>query len=123
MPSSNEGMCVAVLEAMACGAAVVATRIRSFEFMIEHGTSGLLVPVGDPHALAAAIDRAWQHRDALGAEAVTTINAHFNAKVLYRRLAQTLQAIASRGPGRPTTERASLPSEMVATGLAAGGVE
>ena len=31
MPSSNEAVCLAMLEAMSCGAAVVGSRIRSFE--------------------------------------------------------------------------------------------
>lgn len=42
-------------EAMALGKAVVATRVPGAEDVLEHGRSGLLVPPGDPAAMAAAI--------------------------------------------------------------------
>ncbi len=95
MPSSNEGICLAMLEAMACGAAVVATRIRAFETLIEDGVSGLLVPVGDPPAVAAAIASAHARRDALGTAAADRIATEFDHRHLYRQLADRLRAVAT----------------------------
>jgi glycosyltransferase involved in cell wall biosynthesis len=94
MPSVNEGVCLAMLEAMACGAAVVATRIRSFHTLIEDHLSGLLVPVADPPALAKAIDHAWAWRDDLGHAAAARIAGHFDTRRLYRQLARRLRAAA-----------------------------
>src|SRR5712692_9345837 len=47
MPSANEAVALAALEAMACGAAVVLSKIRAFEQLVTHGVDGLLFPVGD----------------------------------------------------------------------------
>ncbi len=51
MPSSSEGCPHALLEAMACGVPVVATRVGGIPEIVEDGRSGLLVPPNDPVAL------------------------------------------------------------------------
>ncbi|TAK55475.1 MAG: glycosyltransferase family 1 protein [Dehalococcoidia bacterium] len=54
-PSLYEGFGLPAAEAMACGTAVVATTAGAFPEFIEDGRTGILVPPGDPDALAAAI--------------------------------------------------------------------
>lgn len=57
MPSHYEGFCNSVLEALATGIPVVATRAGGLPEIVEDGANGLLVPPKDPDALAAAIMR------------------------------------------------------------------
>jgi len=52
-PSQYEGFGLPVLEAMACGAAVIATRTSSLPELVAE--AGVLVPVGDLEALSEAI--------------------------------------------------------------------
>jgi glycosyltransferase involved in cell wall biosynthesis len=53
IPSRYDGMALVLLEAMACGAAVVATRVAGSSAL---GEAGILVPPEDPLALARAVD-------------------------------------------------------------------
>ena len=55
LPSLFEGLPLSVLEAMAAGKPVIASRIGGTDEAVVHGETGLLVPPGDPAALAAAI--------------------------------------------------------------------
>ncbi|MCK4304925.1 MAG: glycosyltransferase family 4 protein [Candidatus Eisenbacteria sp.] len=55
LPSHREGMPRSIIEAMASGLPVVATDIRGCREEVVAGTTGLLVPVGDVDALAAAL--------------------------------------------------------------------
>ena len=55
VPSHHETFGMAALEAMACGATVVASRVGGLAATIQHGITGVLVPPRDDAALAAAI--------------------------------------------------------------------
>ena len=55
LPSLNEGMPYTLLEAMACGKAVIGSDISGINDVIVHGKTGLLVPPKDTQALASAI--------------------------------------------------------------------
>ncbi|HZZ63018.1 MAG TPA: glycosyltransferase family 4 protein [Roseiarcus sp.] len=54
--SRVEGFGLTMLEAMAAGDAVVATRAGAAEMVIADGETGLLAPIDDAEALAAAIE-------------------------------------------------------------------
>jgi glycosyltransferase involved in cell wall biosynthesis len=52
-----EGIPVALMEAMAAGVPVVASRLSGIPELVRDGETGLLVPERDPVALAAALER------------------------------------------------------------------
>jgi glycosyltransferase involved in cell wall biosynthesis len=57
LPSREEGLSLAALEAMAAGLPLVATRVGGLPEAVEDGKTGLLVPPRDPSALAGALAR------------------------------------------------------------------
>ena len=59
-PSITEGMPLGVLEAMAAGVPVVASDVPGNAGLVCNGESGILVPIGDPAALARALQRLSQ---------------------------------------------------------------
>jgi starch synthase len=59
LPSEYEAFGLVLLEAMAQGTPVVASRVGGIPEVVEDGVSGLLVPPGVPHALWEAIARMW----------------------------------------------------------------
>lgn len=63
LPSHMEGLGTSVLDAMAAEAPVVAARAGGIPEMVEPEISGLLVPPGDPHALARALGRVLESPD------------------------------------------------------------
>jgi mannosyltransferase len=54
--SRNEGFGLTLIEAMAAGAALVASRAGAAEFVVDDGVTGRLVPPGDIDALVAALE-------------------------------------------------------------------
>jgi glycosyltransferase involved in cell wall biosynthesis len=55
LPSLSEGMSNTIQEAMGCGLPVIATDVGGTRELVVHGQTGLLVPCGEPRALAAAV--------------------------------------------------------------------
>lgn len=52
---SSEGFGLVLLEAMACGKAVIGSNVGGIPEIVRNGENGLLVQPGDPSALAAAL--------------------------------------------------------------------
>jgi glycosyltransferase involved in cell wall biosynthesis len=55
MPSLNEGLPMALLEAMCAGTPVIASAVGAIPAALQHGELGRIVPPNDPIALAAAL--------------------------------------------------------------------
>lgn len=56
-PSYHEGMPMAVIEALACGLPIIATRVGGIPDLVFPGVNGLLVSAGQPDHLANAIQQ------------------------------------------------------------------
>lgn len=68
--SRSEGMPNTILEAMAAGVSVIATRVGGADELVVDGTTGFLIPPGRPDSLASSLEtlaRNQQQRVALGA--------------------------------------------------------
>lgn len=88
-----EGIPVALMEAMAQGMPVLATRHSGTPELVEHDVSGLLCDEGDRAALAAnmsAIARAPERWAAMGAAGAAKVRAEFDLKIWNDRLLERL---------------------------------
>jgi len=90
LTSRNEGSPVSIIEAMAAGRAVVCTDVGGVADVVTSGSSGMLVPYGDPDALAASIDgllRDPDLRERLGADARRSVYPRYDVSRLVTDIA------------------------------------
>lgn len=99
LPSSFEGLPMALLEAMACGAPVVGSDIPAIAEVLEDGAWGLTVPVSAPDKLADAIAAAGRDRDRLGARARERVEAAYSQQRLGAELARLVGYADHAEPG------------------------
>jgi glycosyltransferase involved in cell wall biosynthesis len=102
LPSRQEGLGVAALEAMACARPVVASRVGGLAEAVVHERTGLLVPPEDPAALRDALARLLGDRElrrSLGAAGPTRVGEGFLAEqmveayeALYREVLDEVEA-------------------------------
>lgn len=89
LPSHQEGVSLALLEAMAAGLPVIATAVGGLPEVVRHEESGLLIPPRDPEALARALERLLSEPDLagrLGAQARRDVEAHYSLERLGREI-------------------------------------
>ena len=82
LPSLNEGMGRALIEAMAAGLPVIASRVGGIPAVISHEHTGLLVPSGDAGALAEALRRLLDRPEwakQLGAAASRSVDSRYGS--------------------------------------------
>lgn len=99
-----EGIPVALMEAMAQGLPVLATRHSGTPELVEHEASGLLCDEGDWRALAANMDalaRTPARWAAMGAAGAAKARRDFDLKVWNDILAQRLNLLYSASGGAP----------------------
>ncbi|SEM76424.1 Glycosyltransferase involved in cell wall bisynthesis [Sphingomonas gellani] len=64
-PSRSEGLCIAAHEAMQAGSPIIASAVGELPGTVVQGDTGLLVPPGDPAALADALRKLLSQPDRL----------------------------------------------------------
>jgi len=92
LPSHREGFPRSAMEAAATGLPVIATDVRGCRQVVDHGQTGLLVPLHDPARLAAAIEELAadaELRRRLGAAGRRKAEAEFDDRTV---VATTLRA-------------------------------
>jgi histidinol-phosphate phosphatase family protein len=97
LPSRREGLPKSLLEAAACGRAMVATDVPGCREAVADGETGILVPPDDAAALAVALEKLLKDREMrqrMGIAARRVAETRFSAEAigratvdLYRRLA------------------------------------
>jgi len=96
LSSDEEGLGIAILEAMACGLPVVSTRCGGPEMIVRDGTSGFLVERNDSPALAGAMQRiveSEQVRMTFGSTSRRIAVEEFSHKATAERFLTTYDAI------------------------------
>ena len=101
LPSLSEGLPLALLEAMFAGRPIVASAVGEVSAALAHGVAGVLVPPGDPQALAAALDGVLsdpQRAGELGRAAVRRAAAEYDISRMVRRYVDLYEeALGRRG--------------------------
>lgn len=80
MPSRSEAMPAVLIEAGLCGLASVTTDVGAVREVIDHGATGLVLPVGDSEAVATAVSALLNDaatRAAMGAAAAERCSERF----------------------------------------------
>jgi glycosyltransferase involved in cell wall biosynthesis len=75
VPSSYEGFGIVYLEAMGFGLPVIASASGATDEIVQHETTGFLVPPGDSWSLARRIESLIEDRDLLGRLSLTALEA------------------------------------------------
>jgi mannosyltransferase len=94
--SRNEGFGLTLIEAMAAGAALVASRAGAAELVVEDGVTGVLTPPGDVDALVAALEpllRDPASAAAMGARGRARVLEKFSLDAEANRIADVYRAL------------------------------
>jgi glycosyltransferase involved in cell wall biosynthesis len=101
MPSLSEGLPMALLEAMASGKPVVATRVGAIPQVIQERVSGIMLSPGDVSGLAAELRgllKSSELRRTLGENARKTIEDRFSSASMAKQyLGVYREALAAKG--------------------------
>jgi glycosyltransferase involved in cell wall biosynthesis len=98
-PALMEGFGIAVLEAMSMGKPVVATTTGGLPEIVQDGETGLLVPPGDPDALAKTLSILLHdpaRRKMLGDAGRARVETHFTVEAMMNRLALGYESLLGR---------------------------
>ena len=97
--SRSEGTPIAAVEAACLGRPVVATAVGGVRDVVKDAETGLLVPPGDPSALAVAMERLADNpalRNRLGTRAKSDAESRFGAARLVSRTAALYRSLLAR---------------------------
>lgn len=102
LPSFQEGMPMALLEAMAAGLPVVATKVGGVPDLVCDSSIGALVEPGDPTAIAAGIRDLLgdqSRRERMGSNARRRVEKQFSAAAMARNYVELYQQALHRWHG------------------------
>ena len=122
LPSFAEGVPVVLMEAMAAGVPVVATRIAGISELVEDGLSGFTVPPGNADQLRHAIERLLGDSDLrrrFGERGRNKVATSFNVDTEGRRLASILTERLEHHRGGAESEPGAKRMESVGAQVAA----
>ena len=112
LPSRSEGLSNTILEAMASGVPVVATRVGGADELVEHGITGLLVPPESPQPLADALARFVREagfRKSAGTAGRLAALARFGLDTMMREYTRVYREVAAAPlPGRSAELKGAL---------------
>jgi len=92
LPSHHEAFGLAIVEAMAMGRPVVASRVGGIPTIVDDGVTGLLVPPNDPDALARALGQMLddpERRRAMGSAG----HARYEREFTMDRVAREVESV------------------------------
>lgn len=98
LPSLTEGTPMALLEAMAAGKPLIASRVGAIPKIIEHGRNGVLVEPGNSESLCSAITdllRNPQKANTIALAGLKTINNKFSSQRMAEDYRQVYQKMLS----------------------------
>lgn len=101
LPSLAEGISNTILEAMACGLPVLATRVGASAELLVEGQTGVLVPAGDVDALAAGLLRMAGDRSAaqaMGRSGRERIEQRFSLPAMVAAYQSVYERVLQRAP-------------------------
>jgi glycosyltransferase involved in cell wall biosynthesis len=108
------------IEAHAAGKPVIASATGGIGDWLEDGVSGVLVPAGDPRALARALNALLgdpERRRAMGRAGKRSVAARFSAERHLQALQQAYAAaLCARGSGRPAAITSAPSAQQAAAG-------
>ena len=100
LPSLLEAFPMCLLEAMAAGKPVIATRVGAVPQLVRSEVTGLLLNPGDVDGLAAAIVRLLQHPELasrLGENGRAQVARHYSAEAMARSYIAKYEQVLGRG--------------------------
>jgi len=89
----TEAFGLVLLEALACGTPVVASRLPGVRTLVDDGRTGFLVDPGDPVALATRLAQCLRERDALSPNAVAFVRARYGWDAIASQLLALYQRL------------------------------
>ena len=99
LPSLSEALSNGLMEAMACGCAVIASKVGGNPELVRDGETGLLFEPGDSSGLAAALETLIQNealRKRIAAEGTAFIQQHFSIQAAAQRMGEIYSQLIER---------------------------